>query len=55
MMFKKPFDGIVDICRPGKDDPICQFGGSTDNSETLSAAASSTEEPNADRREKKKP
>jgi hypothetical protein len=32
LMFSKFFDGILDICKPGTDDPMCQFGGPLKNS-----------------------
>jgi hypothetical protein len=32
LMFNKLFDGILDICKPGTDDPMCQFGGPLKNS-----------------------
>ena len=38
-MFKKLFDGIVDICKPGIDDPMCPFGGSSQNSDKQSIPA----------------
>ena len=38
-MFKKLFDGIIDICKPGIDDPTCAFGGSPDNPNQQSISA----------------
>jgi hypothetical protein len=43
MMFKKLFDGIVDICKPGIDDSMCQFGGSLQNSNKKSISAAADE------------
>jgi hypothetical protein len=42
-MFKKLFDGIIDICKPGIDDPICQFGGSSQNSDRQSISTAADE------------
>jgi hypothetical protein len=46
LMFKKLFDGIVDICKPGTDDPVCQFGSQPQHSNQNSNSTAAEEKPN---------
>lgn len=44
-MFNKLFDGILDICKPGTDDPMCQFGGPLQKSNRKPTLSATEERP----------
>ena len=44
-MFKKLFDGILDICKPGDDEPICQWGGTSESKNRESNPENSDDPP----------
>jgi hypothetical protein len=55
IMFKKLFDKIVDICKPGIDDPTCQFGGSTANTDRKTMSAHTDNQPETVGKKEKAP
>ena len=52
-MFKKLFDGILDICKPGTDEPFCQWGGTSEKSSQELVSSKSDHESNTVRGKEK--